>query len=581
MQRSSVAPFRLAVQHIEAGRWSLARGILTRLVQKDGGDPTILSAMALACAHDGQPVQAEYFAGLVLARTLTEPSPLLTVGDALRVIGRPERAADAFRAAVQVSPGDIAASIGLASALQAAQRPAEAVQVLQNLSALVPAAEEDARVLSILGACLHKIGRIEEGLPLLRRAAELDPLNVAHAEQYANALTYADVDPAEQLAAMKRHGDLLATAMPLMPPPPRRPDGKVRVLVLSPDLRNHATAFFAEPILDHLDRSRFWVAAYMLSGREDAVSSRLKAKVDLWRNVATVPSAQIAKRIREDEIDVVLDLAGLTAGHVLPALAMAPARIQATMIGFPSTTGTRGMGYRIVDSVAEPDGSEQHHTERLLRLDPCCVCYLPPAYAPPVRPREPGAPVTFAAFCNIAKLNGGLLRLWAKVLDAVPGSRLRLRHQALAEEAVRTDLSARFSALGVDPSRLSLEPPTGPADVLAAYHDADVTLDTFPYNGTTTICESLLMGVPVVTLSGRTSASRMGRSLVTAAGMPELCATSEAEYVRIAAELVGDRDRLAALRAGLRERFTRSPVCDGAAYAARLGDALLRVLAEG
>jgi predicted O-linked N-acetylglucosamine transferase (SPINDLY family) len=251
-----------------------------------------------------------------------------------------------------------------------------------------------------------------------------------------------------------------------------------------------------------------------------------------------------------------------------------------TYLGYPATTGLHTIDYRLVDSTTDPYGADDFVTERLLRVEPCFLCYRPPADMPAINTRPKG-PVTFVSFTNLLKVNTPLLRLWAKVLNAVPGSRLFMKHFSLREEEVRADLASRLVALGIDQSRLDLRPPIERRDDhLASYHEADICLDTMPYNGTTTIFESLLMGVPIVTLSGRLHAGRVTESIIRNVGLSDLVAIDEDEYVAKAAALAANPVLRADLRQTLRERLLGSPLCDEPGYALRMVDTLYRAWAS-
>jgi predicted O-linked N-acetylglucosamine transferase (SPINDLY family) len=402
----------------------------------------------------------------------------------------------------------------------------------------------------------------------------------------AAVLNYAPgVGAAEIFAAHRRFGELAAAKVLGKPRVWDRRVAKplegraLRVGLISPDLRQHAVAFLIEAFLEHADPSRAEVACYSAAMSRDEVSQRLRSRAWRWRDIGAVQDAAAAEVVRGDGIDVLVDLAGHTKGNRLGVMALKPAPVQATYMGYPNCTGLAAIDYRIVDSLSEPEGCEALSVEKLLRMDPCFLSYRPPENAPEVAPlplTSVGArgPV-FGAFSTLMKLNTPLIRLWARVLRAVPGSTMILKHFALREEVVREDVRARFVAAGVEGERVLVEPPEPSAvETVRAYSRVDIALDTFPYNGTTTICEASLMGVPLVSLRGGTPASRVSFSILSALGLPELCARTEDEYVAIASGLAGDRVRLVALRAELRGRLLKSAIGDGPAFARRMTEAL-------
>ena len=276
-------------------------------------------------------------------------------------------------------------------------------------------------------------------------------------------------------------------------------------------------------------------------------------------------------------VDILVDLAGHTAGNRMPLFSLRPAPVQVTYLGYPNTTGLSTMDYRITDAWADPPGqTEALHTEKLIRLDHGFLCYTPPEAAPEVDPsphRKTGA-VTFGSFNNMAKFNAGVASLWASVLKAVPGSRLIMKFKTLSDPEVRQTVIDAFAANGVSSDRLSLHGflPSF-ADHFALYNRIDIGLDTTPYNGTTTTCEALWMGVPVLALAGRTHVARVGVSILTGLGLSELVAQSREDYVQMAAALARDCRRLDALRKGLRPRMQASPLMDGPGFARRVESA--------
>jgi predicted O-linked N-acetylglucosamine transferase (SPINDLY family) len=306
---------------------------------------------------------------------------------------------------------------------------------------------------------------------------------------------------------------------------------------------------------------------YQTNALADAVTQRLKPLVHAWRVMDNISDAGLAEVIFSDGIDVLLDLSGHTHAHSLACFHLRPAPVQLTYLGYPNVTGVRNMDGRIVDEVTDPPGCESGFAqacERLVRMKRVFLCYEPPKgckeAGPP--PCASGAGVTFGSFNNAQKLSGATVRLWARLLRETPGSRLLLKGVAFSEEALRQDVLARFAAEGATNVEI-LPRAASTAEHLALYDRIDVGLDPMPYNGTTTTCEALWMGVPVVTLAGGTHAGRVGASLLTAVGLEELVATDEAGYVATAKALAADMPRLAAMRAGLRARVAGSPLCDG------------------
>jgi predicted O-linked N-acetylglucosamine transferase (SPINDLY family) len=361
-------------------------------------------------------------------------------------------------------------------------------------------------------------------------------------------------------------------------------DRRLRVGYVSPDFVLHAVSFFILPILAAHDRNRWEVFCYSNARVADAVTGRIRGLAEHWRDIARLSDDAAAELIRRDGLDVLIDLAGHTAHNRLLVFARRPAPVQATWLGYPNTTGLPQIDYRLTDAVSDPPGTtEAWHSEKLWRLPGPFLCYEPPAVAPAVNalPADPADGVTFACFNNLAKINPELVGLWARLLRDVPGSRLLLKSPGLADPPTVAAVRARFAAAGVagdrigcDGTRLSV------ADHLGLYRGVDVALDAHPYNGTTTTCEALLMGVPVVTLAGQVHAARVGASLLTHLGRSEWIAATADAYVEIARGLAGDRSRLGAIRAELRAQLLRSPLCDAVGFTRRLESAYSGMLAQ-
>lgn len=291
---------------------------------------------------------------------------------------------------------------------------------------------------------------------------------------------------------------------------------------------------------------------------------------------------RLAQTITEDRIDILIDLAGHTGGR-MPLFARKPAPVQAAWLGYPASTGLSAMDYRITDGNADPAGYDELNSERLVRLPGSYFCYRPPNESP--QPAPPPALeracITFGSFNNISKLSPSTIRLWSRVLREVPGSRLLLKAEALAEHSARRRILERFGDAGIDAARLDMRSwESNTAGHLAAYAGVDIALDTGPYNGATTTCEALWMGVPVVTLAGDRSESRMGASILSAAGCRDWIADGADEYVAIAGRLAAAPDALHALRAGMRERLRASPLLDGEGFTRGLETAYRRMWQE-
>lgn len=429
---------------------------------------------------------------------------------------------------------------------------------------------------------LQQLNRIPEAIAAYDCFLAREPRNFEAHSYRLFALNYLEDLPRERLfAEHAAFGRLCGSAPEREFPHDPSPDRRLRVAVLSPDLRAHSCAYFLEPLLQHLPADRFEIYLYHDHFRTDAISQRLRARAAVWRNFVGQPNAQIEPIIRADQPDLLIDLAGHT-GMIsrLPLFARQVAPVQITYLGYPNTTGVPAIRHRFTDALADPEGeADAFATEQLVRFSPTAWCYRAPDGAPEVAAlpctAAPDAPVTFGCFNNLGKVSATTLALWARLLDAVPGSRLILKGRGLSDAAARESWRTQFRAAGLDPERVELLDRTdGTAEHLALYHRVDIALDTFPYHGTTTTCEALWMGCPVVTLRGDRHAARVGVSLLAAIGREAWIADQPEDYVRIAAALAADRAALQQHRATMRDRLRASPLCDEQGQSHRFATAL-------
>jgi predicted O-linked N-acetylglucosamine transferase (SPINDLY family) len=356
----------------------------------------------------------------------------------------------------------------------------------------------------------------------------------------------------------------------------RDPARRLRIGYVSPDFRAHAVANFFEPLLSCHDRSQFFIACYSNCPAPDAVTRRIESAADLFRDITALDDAAAADLIRSDGIDVLVDLAGHTARNRLLCFARKPAPVQVTYLGYPDTTGLSAIDARFTDALADPPHTDIYHSESLIRLPAPFLCYQPPVDAPSPAPPPMLANgyITFGSFNNFTKLNRQTIKLWAQLLKSVLTARLLLKADALADPLVAESARAAFAPHGIPAQRLTLSgfvPTT--AGNLDFYRNIDIALDPSPYNGTTTTCEALLMGVPVVTLAGQTHVSRVGVSLLTGVELTSLISTDADDYIRRAAVLAVDVNQLTTLRETLRARLLRSPLADAGRLAANIESA--------
>lgn len=506
-----------------------------------------------------------------------------SLGGALLQRGRHAEALEGFSSAIRIRPDWAAPYNNLGIALLELGRAGEAAGMLEAALRLDPSC---AQAHLNLGNARLQAGRIVEAQASYRKALELDP---GYAEAHSNLLLSlhytlgddAQAMYAEHLGWAARHA---AAAETLRHDHDGNRERRLRIGYVSADFRRHAVAFFIEPLLLAHDRERFEIHCFSDCRYDDEVTLRLRGASEYWHDLRGMSDEQLARRVRELGIDILVDLAGHTAHNRLKMFAGKPAPVLVTYLGYPGTTGLKAMDYRITDVIADPVGlTEAFHSEHLVRLPHGFLCYLAPESVSiaPDPPAAGGKGVTFASFSNIAKLSDRTLQLWSAVLRRVPGSRLVLKGISFGDPAVEEAVRERFAQAAIPPERLELwQSQPAIADHLASYAGVDIALDTYPYNGTTTLCEALWMGVPVITLAGSTHVSRVGASILHQVGLEDLVVTTPEEFVERAAALGSAIARLRELRRGLRERMAASPLCDRSGFTRELEAAYLRMRAE-
>jgi len=493
------------------------------------------------------------------------------LGAALKERGRLNEALTAYGMAIQLKPDYADAHNNLGSAYWDQHHLDEAVAAYRHAVQLRPDFAEGHYNLS---NTLLIQGHLHEAVAASRRAIQVSP---AHAGMHSNLLLnlhyLPDLDPEESFEDHCRFAQVHARPLEqstVIHGNDRNPERRLRVGYVSPDFRGHSVALFLESLLAEHDSTQVEVYCYADLLREDEFTKRFQQLASQWRRIGGMKDEPVTDLIRKDRIDILVDLAGHTANNRLLVFARKAAPVQVTWLGYCDTTGMAAMDYRFTDAYADPPGSTEHlHSEELIRLPDVFACFRPLAESPSVNPVPALADgrVTFASFHTIAKLNQRLLERWSRILVQVPGSRLLMASAWLDEDSCQKRMRDVFGGKGIDPERLEFKGHLAPADYLMLHQKTDVLLDSYPFTGHTIGCHALWMGVPVVTLAGKTHFTRMVGSVLSALGLPELIAGSEEEYVEIAVKLAGDLPRLAHLRATLRERMRNSPVTDAPRFA--------------
>jgi protein O-GlcNAc transferase len=450
----------------------------------------------------------------------------------------------------------------------------EAREIAQKLTTGDP---DNTMSWMLMGFVSVQMADIAAGLDAFEKIRELDPGAGIGVTNTCFSSLYADFHSAEEVTELHRRMSAIVTdkiTPEKIPLRTRATNDRIRVGYLSPDFRNHPVGFFMEPILGNHNHDDFEIFGYGLQAQaDDDTGKTLIEHIDHWLLCNQLDDSQLIERIRADKLDILVDLGGYTANCKMTVLAHRVAPVQAIYLGYPSTTGMPEMDWIIGDTQLIPEKYATLYTERPARLTSSFLCFKPRPGTPDVVPTpalENGF-VTFGSYNNLPKLSDRCINLWAKVLNAVPNSELILKALSFSDEGTKKQVLNRFAKAGVAPQRIKLLGPTVPiTSFLAEYGRIDIALDTLPYNGGTTSCDALWMGVPVVTLAGQHFFERMGSSILTTLGRPEWVANDENRYVEIAVELAADFTSLASLRGGLRNQMQQSPLCDAQEFTREL-----------
>ena len=521
---------------------------------------------------------------IVFYRRALEAAPdhfdvLIHLGNALVSAGQPAEAIPVYRRAVALQPKSAVAHFNLGCALKDASQPDEAIACFEMALTLEPGFAQAA---NNRGSALKDIARLDEAIAAYRQALTIQPaFREAHDNLIYAMLFQPDRGPAKIVAELLRWNERFAEPLAAAIRPhenDRSPSRPLRIGYVSPDFRDHVVGRNVLPILMRHDRERFKIFCYSNVGRPDSLTAQFEPHCDGWRDIARVSDADAAAMIRRDGIDILVDLALHMAHNRLLIFARQPAPVQATWAGYPGTTGLRTIRYRLTDPHLDPPGGgDEFYSEESIRLRESFWCYDPlgvdlpvndlPALSSSNGPARSGRGIAFGCLNNFCKVNEKTLKLWAVVLREVESARFIL---LAPEGSARLWVRRILQLQQVAPERIEFRAPRPRLEYLRLYHDIDIALDTFPYNGHTTSLDAMWMGVPVVTIRGDSAVSRAGLSQLTNLGLEELAAQTPEDFVQIAGRLRADLPRLADLRRTLRERMERSPLMDAPRFTAGL-----------
>lgn len=486
-----------------------------------------------------------------------------------------------FDKALVIRPDYLAALINLGLALHSQGDVYSAIDVFRDALKLSP---DDARVHCNLGGSLQISGDLKHAIQHYREALRTAPSYTTAQQNLLYALSfYSECSPAEYLQESKLFGTKISsqsipfsewhgTSIAVVERP-------LRIGFVSGDLCNHPVGNFLESVLQSIDSSKLILVAYSTLRKEDVLTARVKPFFAEWSVVESLADNQLAAKIHADRIDILIDLAGHTAGNRLPVFAWRPAPIQVAWLGYWATTGVSEMDYILVDALSVPESDQPFFSEKPWYLPDTRFCFTPPVNVSDVSslPALRNGYITFGSFQLLSKMSDAVLAVWSKILVALPESRLRLQCWQLGYPAAQQKMLRRLKEMGVSPSRVDISGGTSRDVYLAAYSEVDIILDTFPFPGGTTTAEALWMGVPTVTLAGDTLLARQGYSLLDCVGLGDWVAKSEREFIDIALAYSQDFSALRELRTGLRMRTLASPLFDAVQFSGRFENALMEM----
>ncbi|MEO6423758.1 MAG: tetratricopeptide repeat protein [Candidatus Nitrotoga sp.] len=508
------------------------------------------------------------------------------LGNALKNQGRLGAAVESFQRALSFKSDFAEAHSNLGLALQKQGQMDEAIIRYKQALAIKP---DYAEAHNNLGLALQEQGKLDEAIDSYHKALTLRPLYPkAHSNLLFTLSTHFKCSPDQYLAEARRYGNKVTekvqpyTSWPVYPAnTAERSVQTLRVGLVSGDFRAHPVGFFLEGILANLNPDLVELVAYSMSPQEDELTARIRPCFAAWNNIVGLSDEAAARKIHNDGIHILIDLAGHTAGNRLPMFAWKPAPVQVSWLGYFATTGLPMIDYLLADPMSLSESHREHFTEKVWYLPETRLCFTPPAYRTGLEltplPAVQNGYITFGCFQNLTKVNNAVLAAWGRIFLALPEARLRLQSSQMSCLSAREYLQQRLNRVGITSERVIVEGYVPRENYLAAYANVDIILDTFPYPGGTTTCEALWMGVPTLTLGGDTLLARQGASMLACAGLEDWIASDEDGYVARTLFYATDINRLAQLRSELRQKVLTSPLFNAPSFARHLEEALQKM----
>ena len=577
-----IAPYKnLGLLYQKMGRVKEAEACYQKALSLDVPGAETLNNLAVVLINQGRYPEAE-----AQCRKALEIAPEL--GDAWNNLGLilqarmiTQEAEAAFEQALKYQPNDVKTLVNFSVTLKILGKLSQSEACLKKAIKLDP---KNADAYVNLGMTYLDQSQVEAAITTTQKALAIDAKHLDAHDNLLFALEFSDqYSDHARLETAREYGRMVADGVSAYCSwSVEEKADRLRIGIVSGDLRQHPVAYFLKNAIEHLDANQVELFAYSTDGRMDATTAELQPYFSSLKSLAGYSDAAAAELIHQDGIHILLDLSGHTGGNKLPVFAWKPAPVQASWLGYWATTGVEAIDYVLADEVGVPLSHQAQFTEAIQYLPQTRMCFTPPATDLPVAPLPAltNGYVTFASFQNMAKVNDEVLTLWAQVMQAVPNSRLRWQCKAFIDQDVIATVKTRMAACGIDPAQVSFYGKVTREEYLAAHAEVDVILDSFPFPGGTTTCEALWMGVPTLTLAGHTMIARQGASLLSAAGLTDWVVEKREDFVKQACLMVADITALANLRKNLRAKVQVSALYDGALFAKNLTTTLWKMWQE-
>ncbi|MBW1699723.1 MAG: tetratricopeptide repeat protein [Deltaproteobacteria bacterium] len=566
--------FGRAISCLENNDLDAAEDLIESVIERIPDSAEAFHVLGLIAMKRGEIRQAGRWFERAANSSADEAKYHYNYGVVLQQMGEMSRAVAAYEKALALDPYHIEARNNLAAALRDTFCLYSAEKHAREVLSSHP---QNVNAWNNLGSILRDQGRIEEALDAYRRALSCGkPNSVVHSNLLLCMHYRPECNAGEIFKEHQRWAAIHCGHLKRMSPKELGDSFPKRLSIgyVSADFRSHSVAFFLKPLLYHHDRNRFTIYCYDSGTRSDTTTDWFRKLPVTWREIHHLTDEAAARQIREDGIHILVDCSGHTDGNRLKVFAMKPAAVQVTYLGYPNTTGLSEIDYRLTDAVADPVGEPTPATEALFRLPDGFLCYRPPDNAPSVNllPALCNGHITFGCFSSIPKLNTQVLELWAKLLLALPSAVLMLKARQFKDTGVAASVESFFVKKRVLNNRIRIVGETSSvSDHLRWYQQVDIALDPFPYNGTTSTYEALFMGVPVITLKGKTHAGRVGASIMTRVGLSEFAVSTLQRYIELASFLSRNLELLSRIRASLRQKLMACN--DGVAFTRQIESA--------